>query len=200
MRCGIYCRISTNDGRQCLDNQLVPLREWAKRLGATSVIEYTDELSGAKNDRANLNKLLHDAEHKKFDVLLIWDLSRLSREGIAPLFKYLERFKNNDVRVLSHQESWVDTKSPVSDLLLAILAWINQQEREKIRSRIMAGLENARRLNRKFGRPRLNVDIGHIKSLQAQGHSKRQIAKMVSVSRQTIARLLAVQNHPDNVE
>lgn len=48
-------------------------------------------------------------------------LRSLSRKGIGPMVGYLQRFKAAGVVVKSHQEPWLDTPSPVTDLLLAVL-------------------------------------------------------------------------------
>lgn len=132
MRIALYARISTSNGRQDAENQLSELRQWAKRLSGEIAAEYVDEASGSRNDRKSLNLMLTDAHRRRFDTILVWALDRLSREGISRLTGYLEQFKRHGVRVLSHQEPWLDTTGPVSDLLIAIFGWVAQQEREQV--------------------------------------------------------------------
>ena len=191
MKTAVYARISTQGGRQDLSNQLNPLREWADRLGGSIVQEYVDEASGSKSDRIALGQLLEDAHRRKFDTLLIWALDRLSREGIARMSGYLEKLKACGVRVLSHQEPWLDTSGPVADLLIAIFGWVAQQERLRIRERVMAGLKTARAKGKSLGRPKRVVDVDRANILSNQGLGVREIAQHLGIPKSTIARILS---------
>lgn len=196
MRISIYARVSTRDGRQDLENQLSPLREWATRLGGKIVTEYVDEVSGSKGDRKALNRLLEDAHRRQFDCLLIWALDRLSREGISRMLGYLERLRQCDVRVLSHQEPWLDTGGPVSDLLIAIFGWVAAQERQRIRERILAGLKTAKAKGKRLGRPERQVDMVKLTKLRSRGFTLRQIAQAVGVPKSTVSVLLSRKSPP----
>ena len=65
--------------------------------------------SGARNDRSALAEVLVGAHRREVDVILIWSLDRFSREGILPMVRYFEQLSLASVRVMSHQEPWVDT-------------------------------------------------------------------------------------------
>ncbi len=195
MRIGIYARVSTNGEKQELANQLTPLREWASHLGGEVVEEYHDEASGCREDRVALKRLLENAHQGKFDILLIWALDRLSREGIAKMSGYLEKLKGCGVRVLSHQESWLDTSGPVSELLIAIFGWVAQQERNRIRERVLSGLRTAKSKGKKLGRPSRTIDLNKALKFKSQGFSIREIAQFLGVPRATLARFLS-QNPP----
>lgn len=193
MKTALYARVSTNDGRQDSENQLVELREWAKRLSGDIVKEYVDEASGSRGDREALNGMLQDAHTKRFDSLLIWSLDRLSREGVGRMVGYLERLKNYDIRVLSLKEPWLnlDDSNPVSDLLISVFAWIAQQERKRIQERVRAGLKTARAKGKRLGRPVRKVNLQKAVQLQSQGLPLRQIAQVLGVPRSTLARALS---------
>ncbi|MBU4312670.1 MAG: recombinase family protein [Candidatus Omnitrophica bacterium] len=153
-RIAIYARVSKNDESQDPQNQLNPLRDYAKALGGEIVAEYIDLASGGKSDRENFLKMLEDVDKRKFDLLLIWALDRLSREGISNTLSYLERIKRNGIALKSLQESWLDTRDEgLGQLLLAIFSWVAQQERKRIVERTKAGLERARRQGKILGRP-----------------------------------------------
>jgi len=188
MKIAIYARVSTQD--QHTDNQLDVLRKWAKDLGATEVLEYVDHASGGKSDRVQFQKMLSDAHTSRFTHLLIWALDRLSREGIIKLAGYLELLKGRGVRVRSFQESWLDTSGPVSDLLIAIFAWVAQQERIRLGERVKAGLERAKKNGKTLGRPAYDVDLRLMNELHKQGESIRGISKIMSVSKSLVARAL----------
>lgn len=190
MKISIYARVSTKSDRQDLQNQLTPLREWALRLGGDIVFEYVDEASGTKSDRSGLKQLIQDARLRKFDALLIWALDRLSREGIYKMTGYLEELKRNKVRVLSHQESWLDTDGPVSDLLIAIFGWVAQQERNRISERVKAGLDRAKAKKIQLGRPTTLYSKARIKELRLGGLSMRKISREIGVSHVTVSRVL----------
>ena len=191
MKIALYVRTSTNDGRQSLENQIVPLKELASRLGGNIIHTYSDEASGAKGDRKALQDMLDAAHRQEFDVLLLWSLDRLSREGIAKLFSYLERLKKLGIRVMSLQESWLDTQSPTSDLLISIFGWIAQQERRRIQERVHAGLAQARLKGKTLGRPKRPVDVTRARELISEGHSIRKVSAMMGVPRPTLHRYLS---------
>ncbi|MFC1590578.1 recombinase family protein [Candidatus Omnitrophota bacterium] len=155
MRIAIYARVSKNDESQDPQNQLEPLRKYAKALGGDVVEEYIDLASGGgAADRVSFLRMLKDADKRKFDLVLIWALDRLSREGISNTLGYLERLKRNGVAVKSLQESWLDTRDEgLGQLLIAIFSWVAAQERKRIIERTKAGLERARRNGTKLGRP-----------------------------------------------
>lgn len=186
----IYARISTNDGRQDVENQLSQLREWAARLGGTVVAEYVDRASGSKADRKSLQNLMAGAHRREFDTVMIWALDRLSREGIARMAGYLDTLKRCGVRIVSHQEPWLDTTGPVSELITAIFAWVGQFERQRIRERILAGLDRARKHGKSLGRPKARVDKERALELREQGHSVRKIAQFMGVPRSTLSDVL----------
>lgn len=150
----IYARVSKNDESQNPQNQLNPLRDYAKALGGEVVEEYIDLASGGNGGRQRFLQMLKYADKHEFDLILVWALDRLSREGISNTLGYLERLKRNGVALKSLQESWLDTRDEgLGQLLLAIFSWVAQQERKRIVERTKAGLERARRQGKKLGRP-----------------------------------------------
>ncbi len=195
MRIALYARISTNNGRQYAENQLAELRDWAKRLGGDITAEYVDEASGSRSDRKRLNRMLADAHRRRFDTVLVWALDRLSREGIVRLTGYLERLKQSGVRLMSHQEPWLDTAGPISDLLIAIFGWVAQQERTRISERVKAGLRTARAKGKRLGRPVSRIDLHKAQMLRSEGYSLRQVAQILQVPRSTLSRALSQKPH-----
>ena len=150
----IYARVSKTDESQEPQNQLNPLRDYAKALGGEIVEEYVDLASGGSGDRQRFLQMLNDADKHKFDLILVWALDCLSREGISNTLGYLERLKRNGVALKSLQESWLDTRDEgLGQLLLAIFSWVAQQERRRIVERTKAGLERAKRQGKSLGRP-----------------------------------------------
>lgn len=154
MRIALYCRVSKSDETQDPQNQLDPLRSYAGALGGEVVKEYVDLASGGNGDRKEFLRMLEDAGKREFDLLLVWALDRLSREGISNTLGYLERLKRNGVALKSLQESWLDTRDDgLGQLLLAIFSWVAQQERRRISERTKCGLERAKKAGKQLGRP-----------------------------------------------
>jgi DNA invertase Pin-like site-specific DNA recombinase len=155
MKVALYARVSKNDSTQDPQNQINPLRDYAKALQYEIVEEYVDLATGSGAiDRMNFLRMLEDADRHQFDLILIWALDRFSREGILNTIAYLERLKRNGVAIKSLKESWLDTRDEgLGQLLIAIFSWVGSQERLRIVERTRAGLDTARAKGKKLGRP-----------------------------------------------
>jgi DNA invertase Pin-like site-specific DNA recombinase len=158
MRIAIYARCSKDDGSQTPENQLNPLRDYSKALGGEIVAEYVDLASGSKSDREQFLQMFNDADKRKFDLLLVWALDRLSREGISNTLGYIQRLKKNNVALRSLQESWVNTDDGPGEIMIAVLAWVAGEERKRIIQRTRAGLARAVKNGKKLGRPKGRKD------------------------------------------
>ena len=165
MKVAIYARVSTSDGRQHAENQVDELTAWAARLGHEVTQVYCDRVTGTKGaeDRPALAQALRDAHERRYDVLLCWALDRLSRGGIGATAAILARLKGAGVGLRSYKESWLDTSTPaIGELLTAVFAWVARQEADRIRDRVRAGLDRAKRRGTRsgkaIGRPRLGLD------------------------------------------
>ena len=78
-RVALYARVSTSNG-QNPEMQILDLREYAARRGWSVVEEYVDHgVSGAKESRPALNRLMADARKRRFDVVACWKLDRFGR-------------------------------------------------------------------------------------------------------------------------
>ena len=79
MRAALYARVSTLNG-QHPEMQLAELREYASRRGWEIAGEYVDEgVSGSKESRPELNRLMADAHRRQFDIVLVWKIDRFGR-------------------------------------------------------------------------------------------------------------------------
>jgi DNA invertase Pin-like site-specific DNA recombinase len=149
----IYARVSTTHG-QSVEMQLRDLRELAGRRGFTLVEEYCDEgISGAKDSRPALNRLLADAEAGRFSVLLVWKLDRLGR-SLVHLVSLMESLRRWDIELVSFSEG-LDFTTPTGKLLFQIISAFAEFERDCIRERVRAGLRNAKAKGKRIGRPPL---------------------------------------------
>jgi DNA invertase Pin-like site-specific DNA recombinase len=190
LRVAIYARVSTRDRGQDTLNQLVQLRVFADKQGWSMVSEFIDHESGGRSDRAEFQRMFADASRRKFDLLLFWSLDRLSREGVLPTLKHLERLTAYNVAWRSFTEQYFDSCGPFRDAVIAILAALARQEKIRISERTRAGLAIARAKGRQIGRPRLKVQLTEIKRLKATGMSLRGIARQLLISEGSVRRLI----------
>jgi DNA invertase Pin-like site-specific DNA recombinase len=178
-RAVIYARVSTTD--QSCENQLLELRRYCEARGLQAT-EYVDAgISGAKDKRPALDALLKDAKRRRFDVLVCWRLDRLGR-NLRHLVTMLEDLQHVGVAFVSLGEG-IDCTTPAGKLQLHILAALAEFERERIRERVLAGLQRARSQGKRLGRPRR-----HPSAVDIPGGSVRAAAKTWGVSKSTAAR------------
>jgi DNA invertase Pin-like site-specific DNA recombinase len=191
--CALYLRKSTRDaGQQDTENQRLQLRDFCRTQGWRIVAEYEDHDSGTKSDRAGFCAMMHDAAKRKFDVLLFWSLDRLTREGALQTLQYLNTLTGYRVAYRSLSEPYLDSCGLFKDAVVAILGTIARQEQVRIRERVKAGLERARRhgtrTGRPIGRPRSVFPRDQVVGLRAEGLSWRLIAKRFGVSVASVRR------------
>lgn len=191
LACAIYARVSTLDKGQDTTNQLRELRQFAEASGWKVTKEYVDHSSGAKAERDELKAMMADASKRKFKVVLVWALDRLTREGVEQTFAYVRQLKEGGIDFISYQEPHFRTTGPVGELLIAIAAWIATQERARISERTKAGMQTARLKGKQIGRPRVTMDHKRVLKLHADGLGVGKIAaELGGVSRETVRRLL----------
>ena len=182
MKAAIYARVSTFD--QEPENQLQELRRYVEARGWEAV-EYVDRgVSGAKDRRPALDQLLGDARRRRFDVLVCWRLDRLGR-NLKHLITMLEELQALGVAFVSLAEG-IDATTPAGKLQMHILGAIAEFERERIRERVLAGLQRARAQGRRLGRPRALVPIDRVQQVSAL-HIE-EAARTLGVSRSTVKR------------
>ena len=97
----IYARVSTTDKGQNPKNQLEQLRRWCRSQGYRIFKEYVDHESGRKGaaDRAAFREMFDAAARHEFDLVLVWSLDRLTREGLAHTVAYLRKLQTYGVRL-----------------------------------------------------------------------------------------------------
>ncbi|HEV2289905.1 MAG TPA: recombinase family protein [Candidatus Acidoferrales bacterium] len=181
----IYSRVSTVAHGQDPAVQTRELREYCERRGWEVFDCYEDVgVSGKKDSRPQLNRLMHDAHARRFDVTVCWRFDRFSR-SVSHLCRALETFNALGIQFVSLCEQ-VDTNTPTGKLVFTILGAVAEGERNLIAERVRAGLKNARAKGKRLGRPRKAVDVDRINSLRASGHSWRSIAGLMKMSVGTV--------------
>jgi DNA invertase Pin-like site-specific DNA recombinase len=187
-RVALYARVSTKNNGQDPETQLIALREYAGHGGMTIIGEYVDVgISGAKDRRPDLDRLMADARRRRFDVILVARFDRFAR-STKHLVLALEEFNALGVDFVSLNES-IDTSTPMGKMIFTVIGAVAELERSLIRERVMMGLDRARRQGKRLGRPRRLRDLERLAALHARGFSLRQIAVMLDLSKDTVARV-----------
>jgi DNA invertase Pin-like site-specific DNA recombinase len=191
MRIALYVRVSTKDGKQEYENQLLQLRKFVASNEDWSIVkEYADRVTGSTADRPQFKLMFEDASKREFDLLLFWSLDRFSREGVLDTLQHLKRLTSQGIEWFSFKEEYLRSIGVFRDAVLAILAVVAQQERLRMSERVTAGLERARKQGKHIGRPKAIVDRIKVEELKAAGVSVVDIAKKYGISIDTIYRVL----------
>lgn len=161
--CVLYVRVSTN--KQEAKNQLLQLRNYAKKSNYKILEEYIDVCTGKANSRPAYDKMFIDAHKKIFDVVVFWDLSRFSRAGTLFTLQKLKELENLGVEWESYREPYFKSVGQFKDVVLSIISTIAKIEREKISERTKAGLQRLKKEGKKLGRPKGSKDTKKRKRL-----------------------------------
>jgi DNA invertase Pin-like site-specific DNA recombinase len=184
MRTAIYARVSTSNTSQSPEMQIRELREYCKRRGWKITREYVDQgISGAKESRPELNRLIADAHLRRFDAVVCWRFDRFAR-SVSHLLRALETFKALGIEFVSLSEQ-IDTSTPTGKMVFTVLGAVAELERNLIAERVKAGLRNARAKGKILGRPRKIANSVEINRLRSQGASWRAVGTALGVSAAT---------------
>jgi DNA invertase Pin-like site-specific DNA recombinase len=147
-RVAIYARVSTD--KQDTDNQIRSLKKLVEALDLEITHEYVDIMSGGASNRPHFIEMMWAASKHEFDIILVWSLDRFSREGIVNTLSYLKKLKHYNVALKSLQEPWLDTRDEgMGELLIAIIAWVAKQEKDRISQRTKEGLKRAKNVGKR---------------------------------------------------
>ena len=190
MRAAIYARVSTVGNGQSPEMQLREMREYCERRGWTVAGEYVDAgISGAKDRRPELDRLMQDGHRRRFDVVAVWKFDRFAR-SVSHLLRALDTFRALGIEFVSLSES-LDTATPAGRMVFTVLGAVAELERSLIAERVRAGLRNARAKGKRLGRPRAFVDAAEIGRLRLRGRTVREIAEELGYSRSLVHKTLA---------
>jgi len=167
--------------------QLRELREYAKNRDFIIFDEYVDRMTGSKDSRPSLNRLMADASQRKFDAVLVWKLDRFGR-SLRHLVNAIAELEALGVAFISLRDN-VDLTTPSGRLMFQIIGAMAEFERALIQERVKAGLRNAKAKGRRLGRPPAVVDKTQILTLRDSGASWRAIAEKLGIGVGTAHRI-----------
>jgi DNA invertase Pin-like site-specific DNA recombinase len=205
-RAAIYARVSTRNGHQDPETQLLALRQVAERAGWQVVEEYIDHgISGARgrDQRPAFDRLLKDATRRRFDIIMAWSVDRLGR-SLQDLVAFLGEVHSQGIDLYLDRQG-VDTTTPAGKALFQMMGVFAEFERAMIRERVCAGLDKARARGKRLGRPQVGAAIEDaIRAARDAGKGQLAIARDLGVGVSTVRRVIAAggrteapaSNHP----
>ncbi|MDS0261917.1 recombinase family protein [Haloarcula sp. S1CR25-12] len=162
---GIYARVSTTD--QDPQRQLDELREFARdTYDEPEINAYADIIGGTENDRGEeYQRLRADIEDGSLDVVIVHELSRLSRLGAGEIHEFLEFCLSHETGVqdlevgleISLDDDLVDRA--VSQLIAGVMGDLARVEHKQKLRRIQSGIDAAKEAGRWTGRPPAGFDV-----------------------------------------
>lgn len=185
LRAALYARVSTLNNGQSPEMQIRDFAEYCQRRGWTAT-EYVDVgVSGAKDRRPELDRLMVDAHQRRFDVVVVWKFDRFAR-SVSHLLRALETFNSLGIAFVSLGEQ-IDTSTPAGRMVFTVLGAVAELERSLIAERVRAGMRNARAKGKRIGRPpRTELSLEDRKSIAeaywCRKASFRQLAKRFDTS------------------
>ncbi len=190
MKVALYCRVSTAHNGQSPEMQLRELRDYCQRRGWEVSGEYVDNgVSGAKESRPELNRLMADAHRRRLSAVVCWKFDRFAR-SVSHLLRALETFRALGIEFVSLSEQ-VDTSTATGKMVFTVLGAVAELERSLIAERVKAGLRNAKAKGKRLGRPRVAVDAAKIAALRTQGLAWAKIAERLGIGEGTVRRASA---------
>ena len=184
-----YCRCSTDENKQDISRQVRELKE----MGAVPETIFTEYISGMKENKVELQKLLNVI--RSGDTLAVTELSRLTR-STKQLCDIIETVKQKKIRLIIKDSITIDctngTLDPMTAACLHITGVFAELERNIISERTRSGMKNARAKGKQIGRPHTTIDdlpdffYRDYEYLMHGMSSKTDTAKYLNISRPTL--------------
>jgi DNA invertase Pin-like site-specific DNA recombinase len=190
MNVATYYRVSTAEQKINLQHDAVTAL--CARHSDWTVTEYVDAgVSGTKDSRPALNRLMADCRRGKIDRIIVWRFDRFAR-SVSHLLRALEEFRSLNVDFVSVTEA-IDTSTSMGRMVFTILGAVAELERALIVERVRAGQKAAKARGKHIGRPTsiTQEQASRIASLRQGGSSERSIASQLGLSNGTVHRACA---------
>lgn len=195
MRAAIYLYVSKKEGLQMAELRLLQMKATALRDGWEIYRTYCDIGPHAREKRVEYEKMISDAEHRCFDVLLFWSLENLSFKNTSQTLALLQQLTEWGISFCSYKEQHLNTCHFLKDAVLSLITTFARQDRVYIGHQTIRGLEKQQRTQKPGaagqlgpGRPPAKFDRGKAKKLREEKMPYDKIAKACGVSKATIAR------------
>ena len=151
MKAALYLRVSSKE--QHTENQLQPLEQFCNQRGFEVVNVYAEnESAWQAGHQYEWARLMIDAESRRFNVVVVWALDRVTRQGVSSLFLQIQELRRYNVGLISVQEQWLEGLGEFSELFVSMCGFIANFESRRRSERTKAGLARAVKNGSKLGR------------------------------------------------
>jgi len=187
----IYVRVSTNNGSQTTDSQLLEIQKYCEMRGWTETEVFEDHVSGGKASRPALDRMMKAMRMGVLARVVCWKLDRLGR-SLTHLALVIDEMTHLQVPLVCTTQG-IDTSNgnPVGKFQLGVLMAVAEFERAIIKERVLAGLSAARNRGVRLGRPAtLNKRRDEVLELKAKGMGVRGIAREIGMPVASVFKLM----------
>ncbi len=192
-----YVRVSTR--QQDYSSQKSAIEQAARARGEKIERFFQEKRSGAASSREArpaLAELLQAARAGEVSKVYVFRIDRLSRGGIRDTLTVVDALKAGGCALVTVADGF-DLEGPAAPVVLAVMAWAAQMERQALGERISAARDRIEAAGGRWGRPR-RIDPGTLdkaRALAAEGLSHARISARLKVPRSTVTRALAQKGH-----
>ena len=190
MKVSILSRVSTSS--QDNESGLEELRSLCEKSGYQIVEEYVEVVSGSKGkeDRKELQRMLSDCKKRKFEKVIVWELSRLGR-SLSNLVTTLQEMNDCGVDLYSVREG-IDTSTSMGKTMFGLIGVFSEFELGVRKDRVNRGIEHYRKTHESWGRPKsYTVEFeNNVVNLKDSGLSLRKISSQLDCSTSLVQRVL----------
>jgi DNA invertase Pin-like site-specific DNA recombinase len=187
VRCARYLRVSKVDQNPELQDD--ETRDFINKRNWNLTHTYLDHgISGSRERRPELDRMLSDARRKRFDAIVVWRSDRLFR-SLRHMVVTLDELAGFGVAFSSVTEPF-DTATASGRLLIHLVSAMAEFEKMVLVERTKAGVAAAVRRGAKVGRPRRNVNLEKARRLRDQGMTVREVASELQIGVATLHRAM----------
>ena len=183
-----YLRVSTEE--QTVQNQKISLTKWAQDHSFQILYFFEDPAVSGKTpaiQRRGFRELMDFVKTSNVDAVLVYELSRVGRTFWDTLDAIKAIEENSPLISCSPRESFLQTTDPsIRKLMISILTWVAEREREMLVQRTKDGMKRARIAGKEIGRPEKIINKDNLISLLSKNLSRGKIAKEIGISKATL--------------
>lgn len=183
-----YLRVSTEE--QTVQNQKISLTKWAQDHFFQILYFFEDPAVSGKTpaiQRKGFQELMEFVKTSNVDAVLVYELSRVGRTFWDTLDAIKAIEENSPLISCSPRESFLQTTDPsIRKLMISILTWVAEREREMLVQRTKDGMQRARIAGKEIGRPEKVINKDNLISLLSKDMSRAKIAKELGISKATL--------------
>lgn len=190
MATAAYVRVSSQG--QSVATQRDAIERVARTRGQRVDVWFAEKTGGAAVRRAELDALRSAVQRGEFSRVYVYRLDRLSRRGIRATFAILEQFRACGCELVTVADGF-SLDGPAADVVVAVLAWAAQMERQAIGERISAARMRIEAAGGAWGQPRKVSprQVAEVQRLRKEGRTVRQISMALKITKSTVGNVLS---------